>query len=147
LSVDGSIDAGFVTFVRCRCCVFDLHVDADCADHVYSTEAVKQLVPERAEFGRRGERAYPNVREAGTAKRGRFLRLLSAEMLVQLYTQIWKNAMRGVLMPNRPVKTRAANSRTKPTVNCWSLEMVGAKGWLAEASQSCWRGVEDIESM
>jgi hypothetical protein len=31
-------------------------------------------------------------------------------------------------------------------VNCWSLEMVGAKGWLAEASQSCWRGVEDIES-
>lgn len=48
-------------------------------------------------------------------------------------------------MPKRPVNTRAANSRTKPTVNCWSLEMVGAKGWLAEASQSCWRGVEDIE--
>jgi hypothetical protein len=40
-----------------------------------------------------------------------------------------------VLMPNRPVRTRAANSRTKPTVNCWFLEMVGVKGWLAEASQ------------
>lgn len=50
-----------------------------------------------------------------------------------------------ILMPNRPVRTRAANSRTKPTVNCWSLEMVGAKGWLAEASQRLWRGVEDMD--
>jgi hypothetical protein len=54
-----------------------LHVDADCADHVNRTEAVKQLVPERTSSGRRDESAYPNVREAGTAKRGRFLRVLS----------------------------------------------------------------------
>ena len=48
-------------------------------------------------------------------------------------------------MPNRPVRTRAANSRAKPTVNCCSLEMAGVKGWLAEASQRLWRGVEDID--
>ena len=48
-------------------------------------------------------------------------------------------------MPNRPVRTKAANSRVKPTVNCCSLEMVGVKGWLAEASQRLWRGVEDID--
>ena len=48
-------------------------------------------------------------------------------------------------MPKRPVRTRAANRRVKPTVNCWSLEMVGVKGWLAEASQRLWRGVEDID--
>jgi hypothetical protein len=48
-------------------------------------------------------------------------------------------------MPNKPVRTRAANSRTKPTVNCCSLEIVGEKGWLDEASQSVWRGVEDID--
>lgn len=90
----------------------------------------------------RGRSAYPNVREAGTAKRGRFLRLLSGIVLVQRKAKTRRN--QGILMPKRPVKTRAANSRTKPTVNCWSLEMVGAKGWLAEASQSCWRGVEDI---
>jgi hypothetical protein len=39
-------------------------------------------------------------------------------------------------MPKRPVRTRAAKSRTKPTVNCCSLEIEGEKGWLAEASQS-----------
>ena len=48
-------------------------------------------------------------------------------------------------MLNRPVRTKAANSRVKPTVNCCSLEMVGVKGWLAEASQRLWRGVEDID--
>ena len=48
-------------------------------------------------------------------------------------------------MPNRPVRTRAANSRVKPTVNCCSLEIAGVKGWLAEASQRLWRGVEDID--
>lgn len=71
-----------------------LHVNADCANHVYRTEAVKLLVPERTSSGLGGESAYPNVREAGTAKRGRFLRLLSELALVQDYRQINKSAKR-----------------------------------------------------
>ena len=88
--------------------------------------------------------AYPKVKDAGTANRGRFLRLLSAVVLGHDICRC-KGVARHILMPNRPVRTRAANSRVKPTVNCCSLEMVGVKGWLAEASQRLWRGVEDID--
>lgn len=63
-----------------------LHVNADCADHVNRTKAAIQLVPECTSSGRGGESAYPNVREAGTAKRGRFLRVLSGSMLVQKHS-------------------------------------------------------------
>jgi hypothetical protein len=72
-------------FDRCYAVYVRLHVNADCANHVYRTEAVKLLVPERTSSGLGGESAYPNVREAGTAKRGRFLRLLSELVLVQRY--------------------------------------------------------------
>lgn len=51
---------------------------------------------------------------------------------------------RPVLRPKSPVRSTAANSRVKPTVNCEFLPMLGSKGWLADASQISWSGVADM---
>jgi hypothetical protein len=78
----------------------------------------------------------PESQRCGNSEKGQVLEAVVCKAVSMTIPCACHGVSCNILMPNKPVRTRAANSRTKPTVNCCSLEMVGEKGWLAEASQS-----------